>query len=1042
MQRVVTKSLVVIVTILSLPLLFPQAGFAQAFTQLQVLLPGETADPGDPTDGKSGTPSPQTVGIPFSIAIRACDDSWNTVTSVTDVVGITSTDASATLPAATALSSGVAIVNVTFNATGSFTISADDQTDVTIPSATSASVQAMLVHGFVFDRINQKNQYAGVPMATGFSAVDPNGDVVTGFSGQVNLQQITSFGVGRIEPSVVTLSNGRWAGNVTLYRADETAINRGNVNIYGFLAANTTVNGTSDPFTVHPGTFSQVQIIVPGQDPAPGSVSGVSGDPATQGAGEFFTVDVYATDEYWNPLPSSDTVRITSNDAAATTPITGALSNGFRQFTVALGTVGAQTLTVTDQTNSSITGMTTAPIMVIPNAVHHFEFDTVASPQTAGVPVTVTIRAADQGGNTIPTYNGDAFLTANTGPGSISPRDIMFANGMWTGELTFFGAGGAVSVTCADFGAPPHTGSSNSIQVQPGPFDKLQVVPAGQVAQGGTPTGVSGVPSTQQAGTSFQVQFRAVDEYWNRVPGTDVNLALSSSDGFADVPAETTLTNGELLMPVTLFAVGLQTITASAVGQSGIESHTSSPIEVIGGPYARIVILTSGQQLAPGTETGQDPEIGPGQDINLPFTVRVQATDSWFNAVGGTADVIRITSTDPLAVAVPTPETSVPLPYDIQLLDGYAELKVQVKSGGFQQLIATNVTLPSMPSSFTQFEVDEYGFHLEAVVGADSRADTYQAGQEFNLTVTARNDQGAVREDYSGKTVTVRVVNATTDEPGRGVLATTTFQVTGGQSSVSEDYSFAEPILLVVEDQEGHTTVSERVDIVPGAPDALTFSGDPSRRIAGCEDCTWVGGNQHATLSASLVDSLGNGIPDHPVRFVIPDTLDAFGDIAPIGDLAARGYVVDATTGADGVAHVDFLSGRQPGWTVVRAESDTFSTDLRVQTAFVNPSAASGYVSNYPNPFHPSESPTTIAYKLSDNADVKLEIYTLSGGLVLREQFSTGRSGGTAGLNEFVWDGRNGKGDFVSSGGYLVVVTAEGAGETLHVMRRKVAVVR
>ena len=64
------------------------------------------------------------------------------------------------------------------------------------------------------------------------------------------------------------------------------------------------------------------------------------------------------------------------------------------------------------------------------------------------------------------------------------------------------------------------------------------------------------------------------------------------------------------------------------------------------------------------------------------------------------------------------------------------------------------------------------------------------------------------------------------------------------------------------------------------------------------------------------------------------------------------------------------------------------------------------------------------------------------GGLVLSEEFAMGATGGAAGLNEFVWDGRNGKGDFVSSGGYLVVVTAEGAGETLHVMRRKVAVVR
>ena len=53
-----------------------------------------------------------------------------------------------------------------------------------------------------------------------------------------------------------------------------------------------------------------------------------------------------------------------------------------------------------------------------------------------------------------------------------------------------------------------------------------------------------------------------------------------------------------------------------------------------------------------------------------------------------------------------------------------------------------------------------------------------------------------------------------------------------------------------------------------------------------------------------------------------------------------------------------------------------------------------------------------------------------------------GETGGLAGMNEFVWDGKNGKGDVVSSGGYLVVVDAEGSGETLHTMRRKIAVVR
>jgi flagellar hook assembly protein FlgD len=73
---------------------------------------------------------------------------------------------------------------------------------------------------------------------------------------------------------------------------------------------------------------------------------------------------------------------------------------------------------------------------------------------------------------------------------------------------------------------------------------------------------------------------------------------------------------------------------------------------------------------------------------------------------------------------------------------------------------------------------------------------------------------------------------------------------------------------------------------------------------------------------------------------------------------------------------------------------------------------------------------------------VTLRIFTLSGALVLREDFLSGSAGGTTGLNEFRWDGRNGNGSVVSSGGYIVLVEAEGNGETLHVMRRRVGVVR
>jgi hypothetical protein len=111
---------------------------------------------------------------------------------------------------------------VTFNAAGSFTVSATDESDPTVPEATSANATAYVLHGFEFARISQKNQYAGVPMSISLWAVDPVGDLVSGFTGDVRLQEITSYGDGRIEPSVITLTNGSAATSTSSRRSTPT----------------------------------------------------------------------------------------------------------------------------------------------------------------------------------------------------------------------------------------------------------------------------------------------------------------------------------------------------------------------------------------------------------------------------------------------------------------------------------------------------------------------------------------------------------------------------------------------------------------------------------------------------------------------------------------------------------------------------------------------------------------------------------------------------------------------------------------------------
>jgi hypothetical protein len=60
-------------------------------TQIQVLLPGETAAPGTPS-GKTGSPTPVGAASNFNVIVNMCDASWNVVNSI-DTVQLTSTPA-------------------------------------------------------------------------------------------------------------------------------------------------------------------------------------------------------------------------------------------------------------------------------------------------------------------------------------------------------------------------------------------------------------------------------------------------------------------------------------------------------------------------------------------------------------------------------------------------------------------------------------------------------------------------------------------------------------------------------------------------------------------------------------------------------------------------------------------------------------------------------------------------------------------------------------------------------------------------------------
>ncbi|MBI4249222.1 MAG: hypothetical protein HY611_06945, partial [Elusimicrobia bacterium] len=106
--------------------------------RLLLLLPGETAAPGSAA-GKKGTPLRQKAGKAFSVSARLTDAQFNPVAG-SDIVGLTSSDAMARLPAQRALYNGELIDSVTLWTPGSRAIAAKDLTSPSILAANAAVV--------------------------------------------------------------------------------------------------------------------------------------------------------------------------------------------------------------------------------------------------------------------------------------------------------------------------------------------------------------------------------------------------------------------------------------------------------------------------------------------------------------------------------------------------------------------------------------------------------------------------------------------------------------------------------------------------------------------------------------------------------------------------------------------------------------------------------------------------------------------------------------------------------------------------------------
>ena len=342
--------------------------------------------------------------------------------------------------------------------------------------------------------------------------------------------------------------------------------------------------------------------------------------PASVTQGQQFTVSVVAENMKGNPVAGySGTVHFSTTDTSghALLPADSTLTNGQGSFTVMLGQVGSQTLTVSDAANSLSTtvqvNVNAAPAMLVlaPGGT---------ATTTAGTAFSFTVTAEDPFGSTITTYPGVVhFASSDTSTGVALPPDSTLLNGQGTFSATLIRAG-SQTITASD-----NVGSGSTPLTM-----SVVAAPATHLAI----TATSG--STTTAGNPIALAVSALDQYGNTDQSYAGTVHFSSTDTSAGVvlPPDSHLMFGQGTFSATLDRAGSQTISATDNVSASIAG--SVIVQVNAAAAARMTLLTPSTAVA-------------GQ----PFNALVALYDRFGNVAMAYAGTVHFTSSDLLAQLPP-----------------------------------------------------------------------------------------------------------------------------------------------------------------------------------------------------------------------------------------------------------------------------------------------------------------------------------------------------------------------------------------------------
>jgi len=437
--------------------------------------------------------------------------------------------------------------------------------------------------------------------------------------------------------------------------------------------------------------------------------------PGSAMAGEPLSLTITARDSHGNVVKNyAGTARVTSTDPTDRLPADGGFTGGVRTVSLAFVSAAPHLATV-KEAGGTISVNTTSVNVVSGDAANLL---VSGAPTTAGAGASTTVTAKDTFGNTVGSYAGTVAFSSSDAQAAL-PSNFTFATadaGQHTFPVTLKTAG-VQTVTASD--------AAHSLSGTGG----FSVAPANA-----TNCSVTGLPVSAAAGAQLGLRVTVKDDFANAATGYAGTIALSSSDGTAQLSAAAAYTGtdaGTRAFSAQLRTAGPQTVTAA---------DSASSISCQGS-----VSIVPGATLFAITFTGTDAWAGTA----VAATVRAQ--DSFGNGVTNYAGTIAFASSDAAAVK----------PANVTLNgteSGTANVSVTFNTVGPQTLTATDTVASSATGTGLQT--------VHGLVYTDPAS-----GGKVRLIRNAASSASVVQMDLVSNATLFAVTAGTNDTIRNGVFA-------------------------------------------------------------------------------------------------------------------------------------------------------------------------------------------------------------------------------------------------------------------------------